>query len=82
MSEKINDPAFRVNTSSVFAGRVTSQICFASVDRSEMKREKYEKISDISKFKTYAERWRKTNYESFNKVLQLLDWKEPLIRDL
>ena len=67
-SPNLKAPAFRINSPTVFAGRVTCQICFISMERNKIKRNKFERINDINKFQTYSQRWYKTHHDDYKRV--------------
>ena len=75
-SPNLKAPAFRINSPTVFARRVTCQICFISVERNKIKRNKFERINDINKFQTYSQTWYKTHHDDYKRVFSLVDWSQ------
>ena len=75
-SPNLKAPAFRINSPTAFAGRVTCQICFISVERNKIERNKFERINDINKFQTYSQRWYKTHHDDYKRVFSLVDWSQ------
>ena len=74
-SPNLKAPAFRIISPTVFAERVTCQICFISAERNKIQRNKFERINDINKFQTYSQRWYKTHH-GYKRVFSLVDWSQ------
>ena len=59
----------------VYHGRITCQICFISCDKRHLKRNSFQSIHDVDRFKELAEFWQEKDHE-YNKVIHLVNWKD------
>ena len=55
-------------------GHLVSQICFKSCEKRFLKRDNFQKITDIKKFCNYAEKWEKKTH-TFNTVKSHVSWE-------
>ena len=68
---KLPEPKF--SQSHVVRGRLLCQICFKGCEKRYLKREHFQKLQDVQKFKTYAELWELKDHE-YNTVNKHVKW--------
>ena len=61
--------------SAVYTGRVLHQICFTGCLKKNVKRERFEKISNIEHFKETALCWKNCRYE-YKRVHAIVEWEK------
>ena len=71
----LTDPSFKLNRRPVYDGRITCQICFVSTEKRKKKREQFQQIADLTKFKDFALRWKDTSHD-YNRISHIVDWNE------
>ena len=65
------EPTFRATH--VQPGRKTCHICFTGCEKRNSKRAKFERITDVDKFKNYAVQWQNTSH-LYNRVFDQVMW--------
>ena len=63
----------------VYTGRILCQICFTGCLKKNVKRNKFEKITNLANFKAFAERWKMCDH-MYNKVHSLVDWNNTDVK--
>ncbi len=69
----LHQPTFR--SSHVYSGHITCQICFMTCDKRHLRRNKYEKIVNVERFKQYALRWETVSH-AYNTVYKSVNWTD------
>ena len=72
-SETRKLPVPKFSQSHVVRGRWICQICFKGCERRYLKRDNFQKIQDIQKFKAYAEKWESKDHE-YNTINKHVSW--------
>ena len=71
ITSSLPPPKFETKPSN--RGRIFCQICFTGCLEKHKSRSKFEKITDVNSFKSFAERWRNVEHD-YNRVVGLVDW--------